>query len=281
VTVAVNVAAALARAAADGLARIDAQLLLAHVLRRDRSWVLAHDDAALAPADAAAFAGLCSRRGDGEPVAYLIGEREFHGLRLRVTPAVLVPRPDTETLVDQALELLRGPLAALTQPAVADLGTGSGAVALAIKHRWPAARVSAVELSAAALEVARANGERLGLTVEWLAGDWWQPLAGRAFDLVLSNPPYVAAGDPHLADLRHEPTLALVAPERGLGAIERIVAGAGAHLRRDGWLLLEHAFDQAPAVQACLRAAGFADVRTATDLAGRPRCTGGCRPGQS
>jgi release factor glutamine methyltransferase len=242
--------------------------------------VLAHDDAALAPADAAAFAGLCRRRSDGEPVAYLVGEREFHGLRLRVTPAVLVPRPETETLVDWALELLRGPLAGLAAPEIADLGTGSGAVALAIKHRWPAARVSAVELSAAALEVARANGERLGLEVAWLAGDWWQPLAGRAFDLVLSNPPYVAPGDPHLADLRHEPTLALVAPDRGLGAIERIVAGAGAHLRHDGWLLLEHGFDQAPAVQACLHTAGFADVRTATDLAGRPRCTGGCWPGR-
>jgi release factor glutamine methyltransferase len=275
----VTVAAALARAAADGLARLDAQLLLAHVLQRDRSWLLAHDDAALDAAGAAAFAALCRRRRDGEPVAYLVGEREFHGLRLRVTPAVLVPRPDTETLVDRALELLRGPLAALAQPAVADLGTGSGAIALAIKHRWPAARVSAVELSTAALDVARANGARLGLEVDWRAGDWWQPLAGRTFDLVLSNPPYVAPGDPHLADLRHEPTLALVAPHRGLGAIHRIAAGAGAQLRRGGWLLFEHGFDQAPAVQACLRAAGLVDVHTTADLAGRPRCSGGRWPG--
>ncbi len=274
-----TVAAALAQARAAGLARLDAQLLLGHVLQRERGWLLAHDDAAVDDADAEAFTELCRRRRDGEPVAYLVGAREFHGLRLQVTPAVLVPRPETETLVERALQLLRGPLAALARPEVADLGTGSGAIALAVKHRCPAARVGAVELSAAALEVARANGRRLQLDVEWLAGDWWQPLAGRRFDLVISNPPYVAPGDPHLAALRHEPALALVAPDRGLGAIARIVADAGAHLRRGGWLLLEHGFDQAPAVRACLGAAGFADVDTVPDLAGQPRCTGGRWPG--
>lgn len=273
-----KVAAALAAARAEGIERLDAQLLLAHILGRDRAWLLAHADAPLDAAAAAAYADGCARLRDGRPLAYLTGAREFHGLRLEVGPAVLVPRPDTETLVDWALELLGGPLASRAQPAVVDLGTGSGAIALAVKHRCPRARVAAVERSAAALAVARANGERLGLAVDWRAGDWWQPLAGQRFDLALSNPPYVAPGDAHLHALRHEPHDALVPPGHALAAIEAIVGGAGAHLMPGGWVLLEHGFDQAVAVQRLLCEAGFEAVEGRADLGGRPRCSGGRRP---
>jgi release factor glutamine methyltransferase len=275
----VKVAAALARARAEGLERLDAQLLLAHLLGRERGWLIAHDDAPLEPALQAAYAALCRRRLDDEPLAYLVGEREFHGLQLRVNPAVLVPRPETEILVDRALGLLRERPTASSGPEVVDLGTGSGAIALAVKARCPEARVTGVDSSAEALAVARANGSRLQLAVEWLAGDWWQPLAGRCFDLVLANPPYIAPGDPHLRALRHEPTRALVAPAGGLGEIDRIVGGAGAHLAAGGWLLLEHGFDQAPAVRSRLQAAGFAALFTEPDLAGLPRCSGGRWPG--
>lgn len=270
-----KVAAALAQARAEGIERLDAQLLLAHILGRDRAWLLAHADAPLDAAAAAAYADGCARLRDDQPLAYLTGAREFHGLRLEVGPAVLVPRPDTETLVDWALELLGGPLA---QPAVADLGTGSGAIALAVKHRCPQARVTAVERSAAALAIARANGERLGLAVDWRAGDWWQPLAGQRFDLVLSNPPYVAPGDPHLHALRHEPHDALVPPGHALAAFEAIVGGAGPHLAPGGRLLLEHGFDQADAVRRRLSVAGFECIGTRRDLAGHERCSGGRQP---
>jgi len=195
---------------------------------------------------------------------------------LQVGPAVLVPRPDTETLVDWALELLAIPLA--DAPEVADLGTGSGAVALALKHGHPAARVSAVELSEPALAQARANGERHRLPVDWQQGDWWQPLGGRRFHLVASNPPYVAGGDPHLAALRHEPALALTPGGDGLSALQQIVRGAPAHLHAGGWLLLEHGHDQAEAVQRLLREAGLVQIQTRADLAGKPRCSGGRSP---
>lgn len=273
-----TVADALRRARSAGVARLDAQLLLAHTLERSRAWLIAHDDAMMSAAQQDAYDTLCRRCVQGEPLAYLIGEREFHGLRLVVTPAVLVPRPDTETLVDWAVELLRGLLAGVGNPAVVDLGTGSGAIALAVKRAHPAARVSAIDCSAAALEVARANGARLGLDVEWREGDWWQPLAGRRHHLVLANPPYVAPTDPHLAALRHEPRGALVPPGGALAAIETIVAGAPAHLNRGGWLLLEHGHDQADAVRQRLAAAGFESVCTRADLAGRPRCSGGRWP---
>lgn len=268
-----NVASALAQARALGLDRLDAQLLLARALQRERAWLIAHDEAPLSAGQQQAFASDCRRRADGEPLAYLLGEREFHGLRLEVGPAVLVPRPDTETLVDWALERL----AALPQaaPAVVDLGSGSGAIALAVKHAHPAARVVAVELSPDALAIARGNGERLGLDVRWLQGDWCQPLHGLRFDLVLSNPPYVAAGDVHLGALRHEPLLALCPGGDGLGALRQIVHAAPAHLAADGWLLLEHGHDQAEAVCSMLRSAGFDAVATRHDLAGQPRCSGG------
>lgn len=270
--IAPTVAQALHEARAQGVDRLDAQLLLAAALGQPRSWLLAHDDAELPAPQRERFAAHCERRTRGEPLAYLLGEKEFHGLTLQVGPDVLVPRPDTETLVDWALELLRdGP----ARPEVLDLGTGSGAIALAIAHAHPAARICATDISAAALAVARANGERLGIEVEWLRADWWAQLAGRRFDLVVSNPPYVAAGDPHLAALGHEPQGALAAGADGLSALRAISARAGAHLHRGSWLLLEHGHDQADAVQAMLAEAGFGAIETRTDLGGRPRCTAG------
>ncbi|MCW7537151.1 peptide chain release factor N(5)-glutamine methyltransferase [Aquabacterium sp. A7-Y] len=264
-----------------GLERLDAQALLAHVLglpaERARAWLLAHDSDPV-PADAAArYAALAARRAAGEPLAYLVGEKEFYGLRLAVSPAVLVPRPDTETLVEWALELARPLLAAR----IADLGTGSGAIVLALAAQLPGARLTAVERSPEALAVARANGERLGLPVRWLHGSWWRPFAGQPherFELAVSNPPYIAEGDPHLDALRHEPRQALTAGERGLDDLADIIAGAADHLAPGGWLLLEHGHEQASEVQALLRQAGFVDVATRRDLGGQPRCTGGRRP---
>ena len=227
----------------------------------------------MSPPQQAAFDAACRRRADGEPLAYLLGEREFHGLLLQVGPAVLVPRPDTETLVDWALQLLGTPLA--QAPEVADLGTGSGAIALALKHRHPAAHVCAVDCSDRALDVARANAARHDLQVEWQQGDWWQPLQGRRFHLVVSNPPYVAGDDPHLAALRHEPALALTPGGDGLAALAHIIQCAPLHLHDGGWLLLEHGHEQAGAVCRLLADAGFEAVQTRADLAGRPRCSGG------
>ena len=274
-----NVGDALKAARALGVERLDAQLLLAHVLGRSRTWLLTHEDASLDDTQDAAFQALATRRAAGEPFAYLVGEREFHGLTLAVDPAVLVPRPDTETLVDWALALLRGEWASAPFPAVLDLGTGSGAIALAIKNGCPRARVWAGERSADALAVARANAGRLGLDVRFAQGDWWSALDGLpdvpVFDLVVSNPPYIAAGDPHLAALAHEPLSALVAADDGLADIVRITSGARGRLRAGGWLLFEHGWEQAGAVGRILADAGFGDIRTQADIEGRPRCTGG------
>jgi release factor glutamine methyltransferase len=270
---AMTVAQALELARRLGVARLDAQLLLGCQMQRPRGWLLAHDDAQV---DAADFATAIQRRAAGVPLAYLVGEREFHGLALRVSPAVLVPRPDTEALVDWALELLATNGGGAIE--VADLGTGSGAIALAIKHRCPPSQVTATDASAAALAVAAGNADRLGLAVEFLAGDWWQPLAGRRFDLVLSNPPYIAAEDPHLPALRFEPRAALTPEGDGLAALRRIVADAPVHLQDNGWLLLEHGWDQADSVQRLLTGHGFVDVQTRQDLGKQPRCTGGRRP---
>ena len=266
-------AAMLAAAAALGVERLDAQLLLLHVLGRssnDRAWLLAHDTDAL-PEDAwAAYAQLCARRVAGEPVAYLVGEKEFHGLSLQVDARVLVPRPDTETLVDWALLCIEN----TSTPSVLDLGTGSGAIALAIQHARADARVDAVDASAQALAVARANAEKLGLPVRFTEADW---LAGAAadHDLIVSNPPYIASGDPHLPALRHEPSGALVSGPDGLDDIRRIVRDAPGHLKDGGWLLLEHGYDQADAVRRLLADRGFAEAQSRNDLAGIPRCSGG------
>jgi release factor glutamine methyltransferase len=276
----VTVDEALRAARAQGLDRLDAQLLIAHRLDRDRSWVLAHGEAPLLPGDESALAERFARRAAGEPLAYLLGEREFHGLSFEVGPDVLVPRPDTETLVDWAIGLLADPLAAQGTPRLLDLGTGSGAIALAVKHACPRVRMHASDLSAAALAVARRNARRLGLAVVWHQGSWWAPLGGHCFDLVLANPPYVAAGDPHLAALAHEPAAALVPRDddgSGLADLRRIVTGAHGHLVPGGWLLLEHGHAQGAAVRQLLLAAGFDDVSTRRDLADRERVSGGRR----
>lgn len=267
----------LAAAAALGIDRLDAQLLLLHALGRaasERAWLLAHDTDTLADGIWADFEQLCSRRRSGEPVAYLVGEKEFHGLRLQVDARVLVPRPDTETLVEWALQCLDGRSA----PAVLDLGTGSGAIALAIQHARRDAWVAAVDASADALAVARANAARLGLPVRFVQADWLDG-AERGLDLIVSNPPYIVAGDPHLAALRHEPRQALVSGADGLDDIRRIVRAAPDHLKDGGWLLLEHGYDQAGAVRQLLAEHGFEAVQSRDDLAGIARCSGGIRPG--
>lgn len=274
-----TVDAALRDARSRGVERLDAHLLLAHVLGQSRAWLLAHGDDALTDPQGAAFESLVARRAAGEPFAYLVGEREFHGLTLAVNDAVLVPRPDTETLVEWALDLLQGESGVVDDPAVLDLGTGSGAIALALKHTCPRARVWAGERSASALAVARANAQRLALDVRFAQGDWWDALAGApdapVFDLVVSNPPYIAADDPHLAALTHEPRSALVADDDGLADIRCIADGARGRLRPGGWLLFEHGWQQAPAVQAILQRSGFGEVSTRVDIEGRARCTGG------
>lgn len=264
---------ALQAARAAGVDRLDAQLLLSRHLQRPRAWLIAHEDAELSPSDATAFEAAVARRAAGEPLAYLLGEREFHGLVLHVNPAVLVPRPETEHLVDWALEL------APPGRRVADLGTGSGAIALALKHARPELELTATDASEDALAVARANAERLRLPVRFLAGTWWTPLAGERFDLVVSNPPYIAGDDPHLPALTHEPRGALTPGGDGLADLRTLVAGAAAHLVPGGWLLLEHGFDQAAAVRALFEASGWQQVVTRHDLSGHERCTGGRCPG--
>ena len=281
----------LATANSLGLDRLDAQLLLLHALGKpasDRAWLLAHDRDALPDSVNDAFMALAQRRLLGEPVAYLTGHKEFFGLDLRVDARVLVPRPDTETLVQWALQVLDGfaqpvarvgPLAShrFAGPgvwAVIDLGTGSGAVALAIKHSRPDLQVSATDFSAEALAVAQANAQRLQLEVQFSQGSWLQRIAGR-FHLIVSNPPYIAARDPHLGALAHEPLHALASGADGLDDIRAITRQASGHLHAGGWLLLEHGYDQAARVRALLRDAGFADVQSRRDLSGVERCSGG------
>jgi len=263
---------ALAFAHALGVERLDAVLLLAHHLQRSREWLIAHPEVALDANAQSRFEADCHRRIDDVPLAYLTGVREFHGLALKVASAVLVPRPDTETLADWAIERL-GEYPATARPRVVDLGTGSGALALAIAAACPHADVTATDVSASALAVASDNAQRLGLQVRFRVGDWWAAVAGEGFDLAVSNPPYVAAGDPHLQVLRHEPRQALVAGADGLSALRQVVSEARSHLA--GWLLLEHGWDQADAVHDLLTRAGFADIETRRDLHGQPRCTSG------
>jgi release factor glutamine methyltransferase len=268
-----TLAEALASAAGDGLDRLDAQLLLLHALGRaqdDRAWLLAHDRDALSSAAEESFRFLRARRAAGEPLAYMVGHKEFYGLRLAVDARVLVPRPDTETLVDWALEVLDRS----TPTRVIDLGTGSGAIALAIKKHRPSALVEAVDASADALAAAHANASALGLAVRFRQASWLEG-AGGPFDLIVSNPPYVAQADPHLAALRHEPLQALAAGPDGLADLRIIVRQTPRFLRGGGWLLLEHGHDQAAAVRDLLSGAGFAEVASRRDLAGIERCSGG------
>ena len=254
--------------------RRDAEILLAVCLRSSRSSVIARPDAELGAAVAQTFDGLLRRRCRGEPIAYLTGEKEFWSLALKVTADVLVPRPDTETLVEAALAA--GPS---EKPlTVLDLGTGSGAIALALaweRRQW---RVTASDVSEAAIAIARGNAERLDLGgVEFLAGDWYCAVGDRRFDLIVANPPYIAAGDPLVAtpELSFEPRAALVAGATGLEALEIIVAGAPPHLATRGMLLVEHGFDQAAAVRKMLNRAGFSNIRTLRDLAGHERVSFG------
>lgn len=276
-----TLAQALAQAQALGLAPLDAQMLLLHALGRsphDRAWLLAHGHDALAPETARTHGALTARRAAGEPLAYLTGVHEFFGLPLQVDARVLDPRPDTETLVDWALAALPAPSPYAPAPRVLDLGTGSGAIALALAHARPDLHVTAVDRSGDALDVARSNARRLGLPVAFVQGSWFAPVAGR-FDLIVSNPPYIPAADPHLAALTHEPRSALASGADGLDDIRRIVAQAPAHLAPGGWLLLEHGWDQAAAVRTLLTQAGLGEVHSRPDLAGIARCTGGQWPG--
>lgn len=289
-----TVVACLRQAQASGLERVDAQILLLHSLQRpqhDRAWLLAHDSDTLTPVQVAAWQDALQRRLQGEPVAYITGRKDFFGLTLTVDARVLDPRPDTETLVEWALTCLpefktetrseSTPAPSNGSPRILDLGTGSGAVALALQHTRPDATVWAVDASEDALAVARANAARLQLGVQFIASDWLNAVdiqhTGR-FDLIVSNPPYVADGDPHLAALTHEPLQALTSGPDGLDDIRRIIAQAPACLAPGGWLLLEHGWDQAVPVQALLREAGFEQVQSRRDLGGMERCTGAAMP---
>ena len=269
-----TIAQALTAARASGVERLDAQLMLAHLLQQPRSWLIAHDETVLNAAQATQFVQWLSRRRTGEPLAYLLGRAEFCGLTLQVGPQVLIPRPETELLVEWGLEVLVDRLATVNAPSVVDLGCGSGAIALAIQHRCPATSVTAVDASAPALDVARRNAEALHLPITLAHGDWWSAVSGQRFHLALANPPYVAPGDPHLAALRYEPHSALVSAEHGLVDLHRLIDGAPAALHAGGWLLLEHGHDQGAAVRQRLQQAGFTEAETRCDLAGLERCTG-------
>jgi len=252
-------------------ARLEAELLLAHALDRPRSWFYAHSGDLLEPRDAREFEDLLRRRSRGEPVAQITGHRGFWSLELAVTADTLIPRPETELLVELALERLPR-----TEPRrVVDLGTGTGAIALAIVSERPLADVTAVDASEAALQVARDNAAQAGLALRLLASDWFSAVAGETFDLIASNPPYIAQGDPHLqqGDLRFEPRAALASGPDGLDAIRVIARDAPAHLRPGGWLLVEHGHEQGPAVRALMAAAGLQSVVTERDLEQRDRVT--------
>ena len=258
--------------------RADAEILLAHVMQRPRSYFVAWPEAQLSLDESVAFAALLARRAAGEPVAYVLGSRGFYGLDLKVSPAVLIPRPETELLVEAALERLP-----TTPCRVADLGTGSGAIALALANELKIerldAQVVAVDVSPDALAVARENARKLNLAVDFRLGDWCGGLLNETFDMIVSNPPYIRADDEHLAqgDVRFEPALALASGADGLDAIRAIIACAPAHLKPGGWLLFEHGYDQAEAVAGLLRAAGLAAVESLFDLHGHARVTLGQR----
>ncbi|MGH8157835.1 MAG: peptide chain release factor N(5)-glutamine methyltransferase [Rhodanobacter sp.] len=254
--------------------RADAEALLLHALGKPRSWLYSHADAALDADVETSYAALLERREAGEPVAYITGHRGFWSMELEVSPATLIPRAETELLVELALQRLPRDVAC----SVADLGTGSGAIALAIASERPLARITATDASADALTVARRNARCLGIgNVIFANGDWLAPLAGQRFDLIVSNPPYIEAADPHLAqgDLRFEPASALASGQDGLDDIRHIVREARAHLQPGGWLLFEHGWNQGAAARALLVEAGYADVFTGQDLEQRDRVSGG------
>lgn len=279
--------------AASGLdsesARIEVQMLLQRVLKVARAYLYAHPERVLTGAEQGDYQALLQRRLKGEPIAYILGEREFFGLNFRVTSSTLIPRPDTELLVELALERLpsAGTTGSSTKPAggqgrgrVLDMGTGSGAIALAIAHQRADAEIWACDASSAALAVAHENARRLAVAnVRFVESNWFSALNGQRFDIIVSNPPYIAAADPHLkrGDVRFEPLSALASGADGLDDIRHIVAQAGTHLEAGGWLLLEHGYDQAAQVRELLRQSGFSGVFSARDLSGIERCSGGRR----
>ena len=252
----------------------DARVLLCHASGRDTAYLMAHPEAQLRPEVAASYDQLVARREAGDPVAYLTGKREFYGRMFKVSPAVLIPRPETELLVDLALERISN----RSTTRVLDLGTGSGCVAISIASERSQSKLVATDQSLEALAIARRNAVELHVgNVAFVQSDWFSGLRPERFDVIVSNPPYVAGGDPHLAegDLRFEPQTALVGGEDGLEAIRTIVSGARAHLVPAGWLLLEHGFDQAAKARALLRESGYRDIFSARDLAGIERVSGG------
>jgi release factor glutamine methyltransferase len=257
-----------------GLARTEARLLLAAALGAPIETLVARPEQAVDGNTAPRFAALCARRARGEPIAYLLGEKEFYGRSFTVSPSVLVPRPETELLVQLVLQRLQD----LRAPRVLDLGTGSGCIAITLALECPAATVLAVDRSAGALEIARINAERLGARVAFLQGDWYDSIDGR-FDLIVANPPYVADADPHLHDLQHEPQQALVAGRDGLDDLRRIIFGAPAHLKPGRWLAVEHGHDQGARVRQLFASAGFDAIETHRDLAGVERVCSGMLPG--
>jgi len=257
--------------------KLEAQLLLRHVLQVDRAWLIAHENDLLSPDTQAKFEALLARRLQGEPIAYILGEREFYGLRLQVTPATLIPRPDTETLVEAALANI--PKNANVH--VLDLGTGSGAIALAIAKNRPQSLVLAVDASHTALQVAKHNADRLKISnVQFILSDWFSALEDQRFEIIVSNPPYIEADDPHLAqgDLRFEPPDALASGKDGLSDIRTIINQCLTHLKPQGWLMLEHGYNQGTAVADLMSAAGLVDVATIKDLGGNNRVTMGKNP---
>ncbi|CAM8643706.1 HemK Methylase of polypeptide chain release factors [Comamonadaceae bacterium] len=271
-----NIAQAISQLQSQGLDLTDSRLLLLHAVgqaRAGRAWLLAHDTDLLSEQALTTLQALAERRLSGEPVAYLVGHKEFYGLNLHVTPDVLVPRPDTETLVEWALEALEP----TPDARVVDLGTGSGAIALALKATRPALQVEAVDYSHAALAVAQANAERLNLDVAFSQGSWLSSTQGR-FQAIVSNPPYIREDDEHLPSLKFEPRQALTAGADGLDDIRTIIDQAKVRLFAGGWLLLEHGYDQAGEVRELLTTAGFGDVHSRRDLAGIERCSGGMWP---
>lgn len=255
-------------------ALVDARLLLQHTLRVSHAWLIAHMDDVITDAQSETFQQLLSRRLAGEPIAYILGMREFYGLPLKTTPATLIPRPDTETLVEAAL----AKVSQHESLKVLDLGTGTGAIALAIAQNRPNAQVTAVDFSTEALSVAQENAQNLGLVrVRLMQSDWFASLQGEKFDVIVSNPPYIAENDEHLkqGDLRFEPITALASGEDGLNDIRRIIQEASNYLNPHGWLMLEHGYDQAEKVAALLKQHGFSQVNHAPDLSGILRVTFG------
>ena len=268
----ITITQALVTAHTLGLDRLDAQLLLLHALDKadtERAWLLAHDSDVVAEMSAGAFRTFSLRRAAGEPLAYIVGHKEFFGLRFNVDSRVLVPRPDTETLVQWAMDVAHG----ISLPDILDLGTGSGAVGIAIAHHLKCP-VTATDFSAEALQIASQNAARLGVDMQFIQSNWFEKVSGH-YHVIASNPPYIVSADPHLAALTHEPLSALTAGEDGLDDIQQIIELAPQHLLLGGWLLLEHGYDQASGVCELLARRGFAQVQSRMDLAGIARCSGG------